>query len=534
MTKTLKKWRAAGTTLGSIALLLALSWFFSQPAVGVARNSYQNNAPLDVAPLNPAQAGNFAYFYQTPIYCSVATTTTDSTPTGNHDFGTAAMISNYVDQSLLTISPAPPTTVANVPVQPDFYRIDNALINYRYTIQAIPDFTTNYNLGIIVYDGNYTAIFTDTDTSNNSATASFVAFNQGPYFIEVFQVSAQCTGRTYDLVYSSPLAPTPTNTPPPPTSTSTPRPTAVNPTQQPPSGFDQYEPNFDFDTSTLVAVDVTYSLNFIPWGQWSNDNDFFRIWVKPGLRYTCETSDLGPGVDPNMIFYSAANLNSAVGSNDDISLTDFNSRVSFFSTYEGYLYILVGQGDRMKPQDTTNSTYKLKCTMTAPGATATLAPGVTPTAVPDKNPIVNPTTQIPTTSPPTDTPPAETPLPTETPSSAALTVNPLATPTPATPVATPTGFRTFRVLVYFDNNRDGQPGAGEGIPGFFVRTLAPETNTELARGYTDEQGQLSFTVPTVGTVRVVVPLLGFDRMVETAKSEVDIRISPPTLPDTIP
>lgn len=535
MTTTLKKWRIAGTTVGGILLLLALSWLFSQPAVSVARNSYQDNTVAAVIPWEPAHAGNLAHVNQT-IYCSVATTTTDSAPTGNHSLGTAAALSNYIGQSLLdAASPVPPTATASVPVRSDYYRLDNALVNYHYTVRAQSDQTTNYTLGIIIYDRDQHAVYTDTDTStSNYASITFEALDTGPYYIQVFQVSAQCTGGTYSLIYSSPVAPTATYTPLPPTNTPTPKPTAVNPTVPPPSGFDQYEPNFDFNTSTLIAPDVTYSLNFIPWGEWTTDNDFFRIWAKPGLRYTCETSELGAGVDPNMIFYSAADFNSVIASNDDIALGDFNSRVSFFSTYEGYLYVLVGQGERMKPHDTANSTYKLECTVAVPGATSTPAPGVTYTPLPDKDPVTNPTAPPPTTPPPTTPAVTDTPTLTETPSSAELTINPLATPTPIAPTATPTGFRTFRVLIYFDENQDGQPGAGEGIPGFFVRTLSPESNAELARGYTDEQGQLSFTVPTVGTVRVVVSLLGFDRMIETTKPEVNIRISPPTLPDAIP
>jgi hypothetical protein len=90
------------------------------------------------------------------------------------------------------------------------------------------------------------------------------------------------------------------------------------------------------------------------------------------------------------------------------------------------------------------------------------------------------------------------------------------------------------VVIYYDENLDGQVGAGEGVAGFYVRVLAPENKAELARGYTDEQGQLSFTVPTVGVVQVAVPLLGFDRLVEATKPEVNIRIAPPSLPSAIP
>jgi len=89
-------------------------------------------------------------------------------------------------------------------------------------------------------------------------------------------------------------------------------------------------------------------------------------------------------------------------------------------------------------------------------------------------------------------------------------------------------------MVYFDANLDGQMGAGEGVTGFFVLVLSPDGSEELAQGYTDEQGQLAFTVPTVGTVRVLVPLLGFDRLVLATKPEVRVRIIPPSLPEIIP
>jgi len=35
-------------------------------------------------------------------------------------------------------------------------------------------------------------------------------------------------------------------------------------------------------------------------------------------------------------------------------------------------------------------------------------------------------------------------------------------------------------------------------------------------------------------VRVLIPLLGFDRLIEATKPEVDVRIAPPSLPVSIP
>jgi hypothetical protein len=94
--------------------------------------------------------------------------------------------------------------------------------------------------------------------------------------------------------------------------------------------------------------------------------------------------------------------------------------------------------------------------------------------------------------------------------------------------------RTFRVVIYLDENRDKQFGAGEGITGFFVMVIRPETKAELAQGYTDEQGQISFTVASLDSVRILVPMLGYDRIIPATQPEVIIRINPTTLPDTIP
>ncbi|HNT76226.1 MAG TPA: hypothetical protein PKH77_14515 [Anaerolineae bacterium] len=520
----LKRFLAFVSVIGSIMLLAIM--FGNLMRVDAGNATYRHRAAIEqkIAPVAVVAAP--------VVSCTVGALTTDREPSNNQTLDTAAILAPYIGQSLLSASPALTNSV--VQARSDFYRLDNASRNYKYTVQARATNTNNYNLGIVVYDRERRPIYTDTELSTNTAIVTFEAFNEGPYFIEVFQASQQCSGGTYELLFSAPVAPTNT---PIPTNTSTPNPTVASPTERPPAGFDQYEPNFDFNTSTLIASGVTYSLNFIPWGNWSNDNDFFRVWVKPGLRYTCETSELGPAVDPNVIMYTAPDFNSAVASNDDIELGNFNSRVSYFSTYEGYLYILVGQGNRMKPQDTPNSTYKFRCDMTIPGVD-TPAPGYTPAPDKDPYPTARPTSWPTATPRPTDSP-IDTPVaPTLTPTpeiiNADLVFRLITTPAPVAPTPTATGFRTFRLRVYFDENADNQAGAGEGIPGFFVRALTPESNTELARGYTDDQGQVSFTVPTVGMVRVIVPLLGLDRMIAATQPEVIVRIAPPTLPAEIP
>ncbi len=478
--------------------------------------------------------------------CIVEYVTTDKSPKNNHTFNDAAALANYTGQSLLasdvTSADGPPTTTVQRPLRDDYYRLDNAQINYRYTVKAVPDRTINYDLGIIVYNKYYQPIITDSNPfDGNSAVVTLHASDYGPYFFRVFQRSEQCKGSTYSLLLSA-TAPTATPTPKP---TTTPRPETPTPAPTWVSGFDKYEPNYDFGNATTIAPGVEYSMNFIPWGGWNEDNDFLKVWVKPGLIFTCETYDLAPALDTNIILYNGPSTDQAIGGNDDRELGEYSSRVSYYSTYEGYLYLLVGHGGRISGPDVFDSDYKFRCEMSLPGTpvvTSTPPPaGATATPVPSKD-------QWPTATPrpaePTATPEATAtsppPTPTEFPASTELTVRPIKTPTPVVPTPTPPGFRTFRVLIYYDENEDNQLGAGEGIPGFFVRVLDPGTSTsagtddELAHGYTDEQGQLSLTVPTVKTVRILVPLLGFDRLVEPSIPEVVIRIAPSPLPDTIP
>lgn len=499
-----------GGLIGVLALIASMLLGQQGMAVAAIVNpvrslSLQGDA-AQILPQNHAQSN---------IVCTLATTTTTTLPNIT-TFETAAMIANYTGLALAVGGRG-----QQVPPQRNYFRLDNAIPGWEYRVQAIPDGVGNYNLAMVVYDRDRNPIITDANPfDGNSASVVLIAANIGPYYFEVYQYSEQCSGGTYRLVVSSvspTLTPTPTGTPPPATPTLTPAPTWI-------SGFDQYEPNFDFDTATTIGAGITYSANFVPWGGLGPDNDYYRLWVKPGLFFTCETFDLDPGVDTNMILYD--HNRNILGGNDDRALGDFSSRVSYFSTYEGWLYVLVGHGGRMDLRDTANSDYKLRCTMTVPG---TPAPGQ-PTSQPvDKDP-----TPIPTSAPQPPSSPVATPTPSAVGADVTLTFRALTTPPPIVPTPTPSGFRTFRVVVFYDLNNDGLFGAGEGIPGFFVRVLHAATGEELARSYTDDQGQQSFTVATPGAVRLLIPLLGLDRFVDPATPEVKVRIVPSTLPATIP
>lgn len=511
----------AGGTLLLVALYLLLSGSAESQAHVLPQNS---GSPFVEYPSNSNPSSPLV-IQSTPVTCTVEITTTDKAPFDNHTIAQAAGIANYTGQALVQalVPGADQDVFVPAVTHDDYYRLDNAIPQTKYTVQAKPDWTTNYNLGIIVYDQNKVPIITDTNTADYSAIVVLTAQNPGPYYFRVFQVSAQCSGHTYSLLYGS-TAPTPTPTPTP---TTTPQPNAPTPQPTWQLGFDAYEPNYDFTKATTIAPGVPYNLNFVPWGGASVDNDFFKIRVKPGLQLSCSTSELDPGVDPRMVLYRGPGEEYFIAANDDIELGNFNSRLSFFATYEGYVYILIGQGNRMDAPDTVGSDYKLECT---------LGVGLSLTPAPDKDTVPTATyptiTPQPTPTPRTDTSPIATPTPPEP--ERTLSFRLITRPDPPTPTPEPSGFRTFRVQIYFDGNNDGQFGAGEGVTGFFVVVLASDSREEMAQGYTDEQGQLSFTVSTINTVRVLIPLLGFDRLVEASKPDVTVRIIPPTLPNTVP
>ena len=665
----MKRWLVIlGLCVSLLLGVLAFGWAAPRPgrAVYLSREEHASRPQVALG-----ERGLQVQAAAETVSCTLAYTTTDEIPTGNHTIDSAAALAEYTGQAL--VSTGHPTQTQ--PTRSDFYRLDNASVGVQYTISALPDKTTNYNLGIIVYDSQKTAIITDANAfDGNSATVILLAEDRGPYYFEVYQISDQCTGSTYHLeleqesqtptstpipaptdglvetepnddingeigggtggpnslplnqilygaiagvydkdffavqlqkgrryriilndweydrrvevydvegnfmdktttasgsaeltftatddthfvgvfksqtaspegtnvdydlrIYQLQATPTPTTAP-----TNTPEPGTPTPAPTWASGYDQYEPNFSFETAQTIAPGVTYELNFTPWGgSTSADNDYFKLWVKPGLMFTCETFDLGPVVDTNMILYDE-NRN-LIGGNDDRELGDYSSRVSFYSTYEGYLYVLIGTGDRLSFEDAKNSPYKLKCAKSVPGTPTaepdeeddegrSKAPTPAPTATPPSSPVATPT--LPTTPTP-ETTPNDDGGEDET-ETVSLNIRPLTTPPPLSPTPTPSGFRTFRVIIYYDSNGDGQFGAGEGVPGFFVRVMGASGIEELAHGYTDDQGQCSFSVPTVRTVQVIVPLLGLDRLVEPSTPEVKVRIAPHPLPDTIP
>jgi hypothetical protein len=399
---------------------------------------------------------------------------------------------------------------------------------YRVTTEVQPGVDTElfiYRPDQLPPDNNFTAVGLlasndDYQPLSRASQATFVAPFDGLFWIKVWNKdqAPRVAGQTYNLsvVELAPNTPTPTNTPLP---TFTPTPF--------PAGADQYEYNGDFDFATLIAPGVKLSgLTFVPFQPPSPntvDNDFFKLPVKQGVFYTCETQDLAGGADTNIIVYNQDRV--GIGGNDDISPEDkaqgrFQSRFSWLSAYTGYAYVLVGDVNPPRAGEAQARSYSLICNIGLPA---------TPTPTPDPNPP----TATPPPLPPTPLPPEPTLTPFPTPRAAQnLVVQRFdARPTLAPPGPTPTPrLLIIDVHVFNDYNRNNLLDAGEGIARASVRLADERTGTPLAQGFTDADGRARFPLSNDGPVRVNVPAFNFSTVVTdsvTLRIGIEPRIAPP-------
>ncbi len=351
----------------------------------------------------------------------------------------------------------------------------------------------------------------------------------GIYWIKVWNKdpTPRGTGQTYSIsVVENPLPATNT-----PVATTSPVPATAFP-----GGFDQFEYNGDFSFSTLIAPNTKYSnLNFVPYQPPSldtPDNDFFRLPVRQGLYYTCETLDLSQGTDTNIIIYSQSNYDSGITGNDNINEAEFQrgnfaSRVSWLSGYTGYAYILVGQVILPRANEAAGRTYALQCTIGLPN---------TPTPIASATPLFTPTPLV----PPTPIPPEATLTPFPTPRLAQnlpvrelppIGGNLIATPTPA-PTPMPI---SLDVQVFTDQNKNGLLDRSEGIANVSVRILDENTQTPLGQAFTDGEGRVRFAITNDGPIRLSVPLFGYSTVVTEPNTIVRIGLVPQLqVPDRIP
>jgi hypothetical protein len=374
--------------------------------------------------------------------------------------------------------------------------------NRPYQIQT-SDLSNGLDTILSLYDtsGNFVTSNDDFEFGSLASRVTITAKQDGFYFAKIQNKStSDPANKTYCFDVTEVQA----------TATPTPLPTG---TRVP--GADICEYNGDFDFACLIGAGDVLDMNFVPIWDEGPDNDFYRIWVKPGLAYTCETFDLSSVNDTNMILYDQ-NRNGLAG-NDDKELGDFGSRVTWVPNYTGWLFILVGPVAPPSYSESFLYTYSLQCTETI----ATPTPAPTPTRPPYTGPPVSlpPTPMITVTAPiAVATVPTVTPTPTPN-----VVINPLPTTTP--PASTG---RTvdFDLTVYFDANENFTPELTEGVEDVAVAVYDNTTGELLAFGYTNEAGVIRFSSLVVsGAVRVSIPYLQFNQ-VGTGTSNVFIRVAP--------
>ncbi|MCB8929171.1 MAG: pre-peptidase C-terminal domain-containing protein [Ardenticatenaceae bacterium] len=319
----------------------------------------------------------------------------------------------------------------------------------------------------------------------------------------------------------------------------------VDPTTTPPAGFpadaDVCEFNSTIDTACLIVAGETKSgLNFVPSLGSSQDTDIFKMWVKPGIFYTCETIiPPGSAADTNMIFWdnNGNPFNPWLG-NDDKGGLDFGSEVSYLANYTGWLFIVVGPVNVPPLDEADLHEYDLTCT----GVESTPTPTASPTS--SFTGGTGGTGGTFATATPQPTVALPTPFPTPTP----IDFSQFFTATPAPPpvvqfqplpTSTPSGGGTqsavINVTLYYDTNNNFLPELTEGIVNAAVALYDNGTGELISFGHTSETGMVTFTaVNAVGAVRVVVPFLNYSQVVVGNNADILVRVAPQPLPIGIP
>jgi hypothetical protein len=400
----------------------------------------------------------------------------------------------------------------------DFYRFW-AKAGAEYTVE-----TKNLALGldtVMALFGTQGEFITENDDYNQTRASrvEFTAAETGYYYVGITNKDASDpANKTYCVEITESILPT--STPPP---THTPQPTATLV-----QGVDVCEPNDSFEQSCTIGTGDTTTYNFVPVQGPGPDNDFFRLWIKHGWFYTCETLNLSSVNDTNVIIYDQ-NYNGLAG-NDDKASDDLGSKVTYYATYTGWLYVLVGPYAIPHYDESPLYTYQLRCD----GIAATPTPTPRPTFPPSSgggggggtfNPTATPTLE-PTEAAPTPDIIATVNFllsPTPTPASIVQIV-PLPTATPAVPTAGGTT-SDLTVVLYYDGNANFTPELDEGIMDMAVSVFDGVSGQLLAFGYTNEAGILRFSIATPSNIlRVSVPFLGFNQTVVAGTPEVRLRV----------
>ena len=386
-------------------------------------------------------------------------------------------------------------------------------------------FTTDVAAGLDTFlklydpDGNKIAENDDVDVANTRSQVEVTVKKNGFYFAKITNNDpTDPTNKKYSFGVNEIIPPTAT-------------PTATRIGQ-----LDACEPNNSLETACLVGDGAVKSnMNFIPPEGTGTDNDYYRLPVKPGILYTCETTNLSPPNDTNIIFldHNGNDFWPNLG-NDDRAVGDPSSLLSWFSTYQGNLNILVGPVNPPSYDESPQFTYDLVCNGVAatptPPPTATIVwrppTGSGGAVIPTATPFVYPT------FPPTPTAidfanlaPTLAPPP-------VIGFQPLPT---ATPIAAAQQTTTVQVTVYYDSNYNFTPELTEGIMDVAVELFDNASGELLAFGYSNEAGVVRFdSIASSGAVRVEVSYLNYSQVVTGVSANILLRVEPRPLPSGIP
>ncbi len=309
---------------------------------------------------------------------------------------------------------------------------------------------------------------------------------------------------------------------------------------------DSCEWNSDIEHACLIGVGETKSMNFIPTQGSEQDTDIYRLWIKVGIEYTCETLNLSAHADTNIILWDQNGnpFSPWIGNDDREDATgdtpDFSSKVSYFAGYTGWLYIVVGPVNPPAFEEAHLHTYDLTCSSSAatatPTPTATFPPlppstGGTGGTSATNTPVATSTIIVFPTFPATATP-FVLPTTTPTPTPPVVQFQPLPT---ATPLSGGGQDVTINVTLYYDVNDSFTPELTEGIVNVAIFLFDSATGNLLQFGTTNETGAIRFTgVMASGPVRIVVPFLNYNQIIVGGNEDLLLRIAPQPLPIGIP
>jgi hypothetical protein len=451
-----------------------------------------------------------------------ATSTPTATP-GGEIYLDEYEPNNSFDSAYATSSNAAKLTDASIwPVgDQDFFSF-NGKKNSTYEVFTT-DLTGGLDTYLRVYDpsGDRIAENDDIDATNKRSQLQFTAKEDGTYFARITNENTiTSSASSYSFGVNLIIPPT-----------ATPSPTRVG-------QIDVCEWNNDVGTACLIGPgEIKNGMNFIPPEGTGTDNDFYVMPIKPGILYTCETLNLSAANDTNIIFLdgNGNDLNPPMG-NDDRALGDPSSLLSYYSTYQGNLIILVGPVNPPSYQDSPLYTYDIRCSSEAAtptpvppptvawsGSTGSGSGVVQPTTAPFASPTVADVTPTPidiSSLLPTPIPP---PI---------VDFQPLPTATPIIGVRQST---SVQVTVYYDSNLNFMPELTEGVSDIAVELFDNTTGELLAFGYTNEAGVIRFdAVSSTGSVRVDVAYLNFSQVVTGASANILLRIEPRPLPSANP